>query len=187
MSASEISKFEMALAYHAAPTLMGIKCGSLLSLSSEEFDLSGLTELLSDQLADRGLHIRLIPASEKRRLVYIYSDEMLKQRLRCKAIRRFLFGYGYALELTTEQCLDRLSERLSEDEFPHEIGIFLDYPLEDVKGFIKNCGQHCKLCGVWKVYGNVERARRIFAQYHCCRAELCTQLEQGKKLAACVA
>ena len=27
--------------------------------------------------------------------------------------------------------------RLSE-EFPHEIGLFLDYPLEDVKGFIEN-------------------------------------------------
>ena len=147
MSASEISKFEMALAYHAAPTLMGIKCGSLLSLSNDEFDLSGLAEILSNQLADRGLRIRLIPFSEKRRLVYIYSEEMLKQRLCCKAIRRFLSGYGYAPELNTEQCLDRLSERLSENEFPHEIGIFLDYPLEDVKGFIDNSGQHCKLFG----------------------------------------
>lgn len=187
MSASEIDRFEMALAYHAAPTLMGIKCGSLLSLSSEEFDLSGLAELMGGQLAERGLRIRLIPVSEKRRLVYIYSVEMLKQRLRCRAIRRFLSGYGYGEKLTVEQCLDRLSERLSEDEFPHEIGIFLDYPLEDVKGFIDNCGQRCKLCGVWKVYGNVERARRIFAQYHRCRTELCAQLEQGRRLAACVA
>ena len=187
MSASEINKFEMALAYHAAPTLMGIKCGSLLSLSCEEYDLSGLAELMGNQLAERGLRIMLIPVSEKRQLVYIYSGEMLKKRLRCRAVRRFLSGYGYGIDMTAEQCLDRLSERLSEDGFPHEIGIFLDYPLEDVKGFIDNCGQNCKLCGVWKVYGDVERARRIFAQYHRYCTELCAQLEQGKKLAACVA
>ena len=90
MSASEINKFEMALAYHAAPTLMGIKCGSLLSLSCEEYDLSGLAELMGSQLAERGLRIMLIPVSEKRQLVYIYSGEMLKKRLRCRAVRRFL-------------------------------------------------------------------------------------------------
>ena len=33
MSVNENCRFEMALAYHAAPTLMGEKCGSLLSLS----------------------------------------------------------------------------------------------------------------------------------------------------------
>lgn len=187
MSAIGMSRFEKALAYHAAPTLMGLKCGSLLSLSGEGSDLAELVTQIGSQLSDRGLRIRLIPVSGERKLIYVYNEELLGRRLDCKGIRRFLSAYGYAPGAGTDKCLDRLCDRLSENEFPHEIGIFLDYPLKDVKGFIDNCGQHCKLCGVWKVYGNVERARRIFAQYDRCRTELCAQLKNGRRLAACVA
>lgn len=34
-------------------------------------------------------------------------------------------------------CIDHLKKRLfTHDGFPHEIGAFLGYPLEDVRGFI---------------------------------------------------
>ena len=39
-------------------------------------------------------------------------------------------------------------------KFPHEIGIFLGYPLADVAGFIRNKGRNCKCIGTWKVYGD---------------------------------
>ena len=76
--------------------------------------------------------------------------------------------------------LEQLSDRLClEQEFPHEIGIFLGYPLEDVDGFITHQGENCKLCGCWKVYGNVEQARRTFASYEKCRVFLCAKLSKG--------
>ena len=46
--------------------------------------------------------------------------------------------------------------------FPHEIGVFLGYPLEDVKGFIDNKGKNCESCGVWKVYCNREEKDKLF-------------------------
>lgn len=52
--------------------------------------------------------------------------------------------------------------------FPHEIGIFLGYPLEDVKGFIENSGRHFKICGQWKVYSDTKRAEKLFAKYAEC-------------------
>lgn len=187
VSAAENRRFEMTLAYHAAPTLMGEKCGSLLSLSEEEFDIRGNTELFLGQMSKRGLRMRMIPGNGGRTLLYVYSVRLLEKRLKCKEVRRFLTGCGYPENAAAEQYLDRLCERLRADSFPHEIGIFLDYPLEDVEGFIRNCGQGCKLCGMWKVYGDVERARRTFERYRCCRTELCGQLENGKRLCACVA
>ena len=187
MSVNENCRFEMALAYHAAPTLMGEKCGSLLSLSEEEFDIAGNAELFLGQMRSRGLRMRIIPKKCGRSLVYVYSQELLEKRLQCKAVRRFLAGCGYSVTDGTEELLDRLCERLRADSFPHEIGIFLDYPLEDVEGFIRNCGQGCKFCGMWKVYGDVESAKRKFERFRCCRAELCGQLEKGKRLCACVA
>jgi len=48
--------------------------------------------------------------------------------------------------------LETLSSRIScSPEFPHEIGIFPDYPFEDIIGFIRNKGRNFKMCGYWKL------------------------------------
>ena len=43
MSKNEYHSFGQKLAFHTAPTLLGIKCASLVSLSSAEFDLANNT------------------------------------------------------------------------------------------------------------------------------------------------
>ena len=48
-------------------------------------------------------------------------------------------------------------------------GIFLDYPLGDVIGFIQNGGQNYKCSGCWKVYCNECEALKMFQKYHKCR------------------
>ena len=45
-------------------------------------------------------------------------------------------------------------------EFPHEVGLFLSYPPEDVKGFIDHRASGFKCAGLWKVYGNEEKRAR---------------------------
>ena len=55
------------------------------------------------------------------------------------------------------------------EEFPHEVGIFLDYPLADVIGFIRHQGAAFCCVGCWKAYTNEEQARRTFALYRKCR------------------
>lgn len=52
-----------------------------------------------------------------------------------------------------------------EPDFPHEIGLFLGYPLEDVKGFIENKADSSKCSGCWKVYGNEQKALKLFEKY----------------------
>ena len=49
--------------------------------------------------------------------------------------------------------------------FPHEIGAFLGYPPDDVKGFIENEGKKYLMIGYWKVYSNLTGARMIFKEY----------------------
>lgn len=46
-------------------------------------------------------------------------------------------------------------------EFPHEVGLFLSYPPEDVKGFIDHRANDFKCAGLWKVYGDEEKARAV--------------------------
>ena len=69
-------------------------------------------------------------------------------------------------------------------EFPHEVGLFLSYPPEDVKGFIDHRANGFKYAGLWKVYGDEEKARSLFAKYkkcteiYCALWQSCSKLEQ---------
>ena len=78
--------------------------------------------------------------------------------------------------------LQRLEERLAGTKqcgFPHEIGLFLGYPPRDVEAFIANRGQHCLLCGTWKVYHDPDGARRCFDRYRRCTRIYCDRLQAG--------
>ena len=81
--------------------------------------------------------------------------------------------------------LETLGRRLNQGDFPHEVGLFLGYPPEDVEGFRLHRGRDYKLAGCWKVYSDVERARQCFRRYGLCRAALCRRLREGKALARC--
>ena len=82
---------------------------------------------------------------------------------------------GYNIDSSLDEMIARLKERFfHKTEFPHEIGLFLGYPIEDVKGFRKFGGSDCKMCGYWKVYDDVEQARRIFDSYDKCQRVYCS-------------
>ena len=68
-----------------------------------------------------------------------------------------------------ERCVDCLAGRLrTQKEFPHEVGLFLGYPPEDVDGFIRFGAKGAKCVGTWKVYGDEAAAKRRFALYKKC-------------------
>ena len=94
-----------------------------------------------------------------------------------------LARFGYAPGATLDGHLARLRARLAQGgAFPHEIGLFLDYPPGDVEAFIQTGGVGCKLCGYWKVYGDVDGARERFACYDACRLCLCRMLAAGNTI-----
>ena len=63
---------------------------------------------------------------------------------------------------------ETLLDVLSSESFPHEIGLFLGYPLPDVLGYIQNRGKNSKLCGAWQVYGDAAEAERSFRRFRKC-------------------
>ena len=180
MSAIENSKFGQKLAFHTAPTLLGIKCGSLISLTTAEFTLDAQAELFNSKAAVKGLVTKILCSCGSRTLLFVYNEKLMERRLADPQVQEVLKRYGYSESMGIEECLDYLSERIrGSADFPHEIGVFLGYPLEDVVGFIENKGENFKLCGCWKVYGSEENARRTFANYEKCRKFLCGRLNEG--------
>lgn len=177
---NEYSLFEQKLAFYAAPALLGIKASNMLSLSKSKSDTKRNILRFNEKAAERGLHIRTLCECKNKTLILVYNRKLLKNRLADSEIRQFLAEYGYSADMDIDDCIDRLSDRISgEDKFPHEVGIFLDYPLEDVIGFIENGGANYKFCGCHKVYGDEAKAARAFSNYAKCRKFLCMKLDMG--------
>ena len=72
-------------------------------------------------------------------LVLVYNEEQLAQALRNPGYQAYLIAAGYEAGASAEAYLHRLEQRLNTQKtFPHEIGVFLGYPLEDILGFVLN-------------------------------------------------
>ncbi|MEY8355907.1 DUF3793 family protein [Lachnospiraceae bacterium 54-53] len=174
---------ERHLIEYCSPTLASIKTASLFnhSFSSEEELEKQLTDLNS-QLGEKGIMLLSLYRRRNKALIYVYRKSHLQADLNRPGVSRFLKKYGYE-RMEADYALERLKKRLGEDgAFPHEIGIFLGYPLGDVIGFIQNSGKNCKCIGCWKVYCNECEAVRIFARYQKCRAVYSRLWQNGRSV-----
>lgn len=172
------------LAYHCAPSLTGLKPANLVALSREEFpDLEERLEGYRRLFSKRGMAFRTMCGCGRNVLLLLYRPAQLEAALRVPLTAVLLEEEGYGAGVGLEAMLDRLGLRLrTEAEFPHEIGLFLGYPPEDVAGFQRHRGRNCKLCGYWKVYSDVDRAKVLFQRYDQCRESLCARLASGLSL-----
>lgn len=160
---------ERSIIDHASPTLARLKLGNLFNHTMGD-DFPGEFATLQRQLMDRGVTMTILKISRGKALIYLYRAEELKKTLADEGVRRLLETCGYRC-LDVDGALDTLRARLhSLDAFPHEIGVFLGYPLEDVLGFIENGGRNSLSCGCWKVYSNECEALKAFERYEKCKA-----------------
>ena len=170
---------------YCSPTLASLKSGSLFNCRcSQDAELDESVSEWNSILAPRGISIHLLRRTDTTALIYVYRQSALKDTLSDPEIQSFLSGYGYdacscctgcaSRQCSIENCLKHLEARITEESggsgmrFPHEIGIFLGYPLADVAGFINNKGRNCKCIGTWKVYGDASYARKAFARFNKC-------------------
>lgn len=180
---------------HCAPTLAGLKTGNMFTATfASKAQLDSEVLHLNQILADKGLRVTVlriachaIQSQSKSRsktcsncsgthcgkgciraLIYIYRPGRLQNDLDTEEAKDILLRFGYE-ESSLDGCISRLEDRIYEcDEFPHEVGLFLGYPPEDVKGFIELGGRNSKASGYWKVYGDVDRAQKQFERFSKC-------------------
>jgi len=172
------------LVMHCSPTLAGMKTGSLFNCSYGS--LSDLFKVICGWNCDlnkKGLYIRILNISGGRALVYVYRPRKLLNDFENAAAVKLLRECGYKKLGDIESMIDHLSERISQNSgFPHEIGLFLGYPYEDVKGFIDNNGKNCKCVGLWKVYSDEVETEKLFNKFRKCTDVYCRKLLEGLSL-----
>lgn len=175
---------------HCAPTLAGLKPASLYRYCPEEPEVFAQQfRAQREALRRRGLELLILKGCRRSGgyLLYLYRPDALECLLAGDALREFLRGEGYDAAGSVRALLRQLARRLClQQEFPHEIGVFLGYPLEDVTGFIRNRGQGYTFCGEWKSYGDPDQARQYFAACRDCTAAYKRQYAEGTPLSALI-
>lgn len=175
--------YEEKIIRHCSPTLAGIKTGNIFSYKCESEDaLKKSISFIDKRLKEKGIRVTSIGKNKNGILIYVYRPKMLTSDFKLCGVRKILCDYGYNPE-NVGQCIKRLSQNIcKEGGFPHEIGVFLGYPSEDVRGFIENGAKEYKYSGYWKVYGDVPRAKKLFESYKKCTEAYIKRYEEGNNI-----
>ena len=175
---------EQQIIEQCAPTLAGIKTGSLFSIEFESKEAAKEDiRKLNHMLRKKG--IRAVPVGQQkgRTLIYLFRPEYLRKDFCDPDAAEILREKGYPCE-NINVCIAQLVRHLKKDEtFPHEIGLFLGYPPADVRGFMNSPKEGVKCVGYWKVYGDQEKAEKTFMQFRKCTEIFRNQFLNGTSLA----
>lgn len=122
------------LALETAEVIAGVKPANLISVPNRTHscgsnpytywkkwgrEVTKVAQLESYTLKDRGNSV----------LVLLYREDVLAELLATPAARAMLRRAGYSGQMGISELLDTLAQRMGSGTFPHEIGIFLGYPL----------------------------------------------------------
>lgn len=166
-----------------APTLAGIKIGSLFHLSNTDgADSHRLISIYDTGLKRKGVRLTVVQQCAKGQLVYVFRPAGIEAMLSIPHNANFLKLHGYSDCRSLPDYIAQMRRRLTDTSFPHEIGLFLGYPLNDVVGYIANAGRNYCCSGYWKVYSNQSTAERCFQQYRRCACAYKTLYNSGKSI-----
>ncbi len=175
-----------ALVEHCSPTLAGIKTGNMFYLINNSADIVTEIRNLNRIMTGKGLCLIPLRRSDSSTLIYLYRPDFLKRDLDLPGAEEILEKKGYPCG-NPGCCIARLVRHLMEDEqFPHEIGLFLGYPPSDVKKFMEDSRKGVKCNGCWKAYSNECEAKKLFEKYKKCREIYCREAKEGKSLEALI-
>ena len=175
------------LVEHCAPTFAGLKTGNLFRISYADIEVFR-EELrrLNGILKKKGLRAVPVRMTAEFALVYLYRPDFLKRDLGSEEATCLLKSLGYEPQ-SVNRSVAFLARMMREKEaFPHEVGLFLGYPPEDVLGFMKSSREGVKCVGCWKVYGDEARARAAFWRFQRCREVFEENVQRGRKLEALI-
>ena len=168
-----------------APLFTGLKVSNLLIVPAKKGSL--VTEIL----AETEICIRKLTEFKGRITYILFRRDALEAWISEEDNRRFLAEFGYescSLDSILNKIECRYCAYVKENKtFPHEIGILLGYPAEDVKGFVVNEGRNCLCSGYWKVYERPSEKKRLFQRFDQAKKTLLKAVSMGVELQSAIA
>ena len=170
------------LAVAAAEVLSGIKPANMVRVPNQRLPCGRRMYRLwqkfgAELLLDLPLSVMPMKTEKNSILLLIYRADLLEMRLRGRTMQTFLVRQGYSRPFTLEKTLQHLQESFSTG-IPHEVGMFLGYPLKDVKGFMAQ-NKPSQQQGLWRIYGPPTRSLKLSNDYRRKRQEMIKKLTIG--------
>lgn len=163
-----------------APVLKGVKLSNLIAVKP------GQSHQVKSYLKGTEVICTLLYTDENKEILFLYRYDMLGNYLKKAEVKFFLASYGY-LDTGITGIFIRLRGRYQNyadgnQEFPHELGVLLGYPVADVVDFIRYKGKYCLMERYWKVYHDLEGAKRTFQIYDEARETAMEEILAGYSL-----
>lgn len=185
--ASDCEYLRCMIAYHAAPTLLGIKPATLFCPSAMGRDLDKALEECAPCLTrDLGLETAGFRNRAGALLLLVYRPELLERTLAAREAAELLRESGYVVNgADWRGLLATLGSKCSESNFPHEIGVFLGYPASDVREFMRGGPKKERSHSTdtaWRAYADVDGARRRTERFQAAKMKAAELIVAGAGL-----
>lgn len=173
----DTEKIENQIVLQCAPLIVGLRISSLFIISK------GNLKQIHGLLGKSQICYYVFYLTEERAVILLYHRHRLEDYLGQTEVRDFLRKRGYPL-IRLEDILQEFRRRYRHyctgmGDFPHELGLILGYPIEDVKGFIRYKGKNPLYAGYWKVYTNVPAKKELFHMFELAKEMLVEFLRNG--------
>ena len=159
----DLENIENQLALQCAPLITGLKVSNMLIVHKDS------VASVKNVIRNTGISYVILAETQDKTMLLLYKENELSSYLERKRVRQFLTDMGYESHDLYDVLMvfqGRFRRYQSgKAEFPHEMGILLGYPVEDVQGFIKHKGKNSLYSGYWKVYENLPAKMRLFQKY----------------------
>lgn len=168
------------IAFSTGPTLAREKPSSLLIFNKDNnHNLKDTWERVKEHIKNRiSLKFFELNSTEKSTIVLFYNEDMLEDVVKSEKNIKFLSRFNYKKDMNLKQCLNLLKMRF-EKSCPHEVGIFLGYPVNDVEMFVNCPNEKCLMVGYWKVYNDIENAKNTFKKYDNIKSHIMKLITKG--------
>lgn len=175
-----LKKMEIQMVLQCAPLLAGLKISNLLTVSGS----SG--KLAVSVLYRTGISCYPLVDMHGKTVFLLYRKKKLEQYLKGEAVQQILLQEHYKnpeLDSILHILRVRYEKYINgEGSFPHELGLLLGYPAEDVKGFVKHKGKHFLYSGYWKVYEYKPEKIALFHQFEEAKKAMLSMVLDGMSI-----
>lgn len=148
------------------PVLMGSKPAELLSFPKHDKHLLRKIDSIEKHMGKcKRITYRFFENKDGNLKVLFYNPKILDTCLRDYRNMKFLKTLGYPKQYNLDEYLRIIIDKMIGGNIPHEIGVFLGYPLKDIMGFIGHPSLKLTKVNGWRVYGDPRLSDERFNEF----------------------
>lgn len=148
------------------PVLLGSKSAEILSFPKYDKEVPSKIEKIEKCIGQcRKIVYKIFKYKNSSIKILFYNPRVLDKNLREYRNMKFLKSLGYPEQYSLERYLEHIIDKIEYGVIPHEIGVFLGYPLKDIIGFMGHPSLRLTKINGWRIYGNPRLSDRKFKEF----------------------